>query len=224
MNREISSMYTGEKKAVIFVRWLLLILKLSLCHLLLPVFRLRRILRREPSNKLHVGCGKNHFPGWVNADIDPRADMIVFLERKLPFHDGSLSLIYSEHVLEHVAFDKGVFFLTEARRVLKPGGIIRIAMPDLDDLVAGYQENWRRFDWVNWPEFSFVQTRAQMINMAFRWWGHCHLYNREELARALSLAGFVDFKFVCHGESACPELVGLETRKDSLLVVEAVKR
>jgi predicted SAM-dependent methyltransferase len=179
-------------------------------------------LRRRP-RRLQIGCGENRFEGWINADISPRSDLIIFLQRKLPFQDNFLQRIYMEHVLEHVSYPVGIAFLKEAFRVLQQAGVIRIAMPDLDDLIEGYREDWRRFDWVNWPEYSFIKTRAEMINMAFRWWGHRHLYNREELARALGEAGFRRFSFVKNGESIYEDLRGLETRLDSKLVVEAVK-
>jgi len=195
-----------------------------LCHLLFHFNGLRLRFFAHGGDQLHVGCGKNRFPGWINADIDPRADLIVFLEKRLPFRDGSLRYIYSEHVLEHVPYETGVYFLRESHRVLRPGGVIRVSMPDLDDLVDGYQSNWRRFDWLSWPEFSFIQTRAEMINAAFRWWGHQHLYNREELARALHEAGFGEITFHAFGESDHEGLRGLETRKDTTLIAEAVKR
>jgi predicted SAM-dependent methyltransferase len=106
---------------------------------------------------------------------------------------------------------------------LQPGGVIRIAMPDLDDLIDSYQKDWRRSDWVNWPAHRFIKTRAEMINISFRWWGHQHLYNREELERALREAGFVQYCFRQNGESDFPDLRGLETRPDSKLIVDAVK-
>lgn len=164
-----------------------------------------------------------YLPNWINADIDPSADLIVKLGWRLPFADNSLDRIYSEHVLEHAPYNIGVKFLREARRTLRSGGIVRIAMPDLGDLIDGYRRNWRRFDWVNWPQFSFIQTRAQMLNVAFRWWGHRHLYDREELSRALAEAGFTQFTFVALGESQHADLRSLETRRDSLLIVEATK-
>lgn len=174
--------------------------------------------------RLHVGCGSNRLAGWINADIVPTADMIVFLERRLPFGDASLERIYSEHVLEHAPYETGVFFLKESHRVLRPGGCIRIAVPDLEDLVAGYHNgDWKRFDWVNWPQFSFIKTRAQMINIGFRWWGHRHLYDREELKRVFAEAGFTRIEFVGHGDSPFEDLRGLETRADSTLIAEAIK-
>lgn len=175
------------------------------------------------SGRLHLGCGSNRFPGWINADILPGADLILFMERRLPFKDGSLQRIYSEHVLEHVSFETGIRFLRDANRALAPGGVIRIAMPDLDDLIDGYQGDWRRFDWVNWPQHAFIRTRAEMINIAFRWWGHKHLYNQEELLRALAEAGFSQVRFVERGWSEMADLCGLERRLDSKLVAEAVK-
>lgn len=198
--------------------------KLSV-HLLYYPYKWRNDLRSQQSRRLHVGCGRNRIPSWINADITLSADVIVFLEKRLPFGDETLDRVYSEHVLEHVPYETGVFFLKEAHRTLRPGGCIRVAVPDLEDLVAAYHNgDWKsRFDWVNWPELSFIATRAEMINIAFRWWGHKHLYDREELARALTEAGFDDFRFVNNGESEFEDLRGLETRLDSTLVVEAVK-
>ncbi len=197
-----------------------------LCGLSLILFypyALLYSLRGRESRKLHVGCGRNILRGWINADISPRAELIVFLQKRLPFRTGTLERIYSEHVLEHVPYASAVFFLREAYRTLRPGGVIRIAMPDLDDLIDGYQKDWRRFDWVNWPAHRFIKTRAEMINIAFRWWGHQHLYNQEELERALREAGFWHYSFRQPGESDYPDLRGLETRPESRLIVDAVK-
>lgn len=174
--------------------------------------------------RLHIGCGKIRLENWVNADVVPGAQLIIDIRWPLPFPANYLERIYSEHVLEHVTYGTAIRFLREALRVLAPGGVIRIAMPDLDDLIEGYSENWRRFEWVRWPEHAFIKTRAQMINIAFRWWGHEHLYNREELVRALIEGGFTEFRFVDIGTSEHDDLRNLESRLDSKLVVEAVKQ
>ncbi len=184
-----------------------------------------RLSARRALTRLHVGCGRNRFKGWINADIDPRADLVVFLEKRLPFPDGFLDRIYSEHVLEHVPYEIGLAFLKDARRTLKAGGVLRIAMPDLEDLVKGYYDgDWKtRFDWVQWPEYAFLCTRAQMLNVGLRWWGHQYLYDREELTRALAEAGFQQIAFPSHSESEHEDLRGLETRADSWLVAEAIR-
>lgn len=190
--------------------------------LLYHPYRWRMALRRNAPRRLQVGSGSNRLEGWINADIAPSADVIVFMERRLPFPDASLDRIFLEHVLEHASFETGLGFLREARRVLRPDGVIRIAVPDLEDLVRGYlADDWRRFDWVNWPEHSFIRTRAQMINIGFRWWGHQYLYDRQDLSRILDEAGFKGIEFVDLGQSRHADLRNLETRPDSTLIVEA---
>jgi predicted O-linked N-acetylglucosamine transferase (SPINDLY family)/predicted SAM-dependent methyltransferase/GT2 family glycosyltransferase len=175
--------------------------------------------------KLHIGCGHNIFPGWVNIDIEansPGVDLICDIRNELPFNDGSCSLIYNEHVLEHLTVEEGVFFLKECRRVLQPGGVLRIAMPDLERCVEKYNsEDWRDQNWLRWPEYQFIQTRAEMMNISFRWWEHKWLYDLEELTRRLTEAGYPITRSALWRESTIPELQGRETREDSLLIVEA---
>lgn len=91
--------------------------------------------------------------------------------------------------------------------------------------MKGYHHgDWEtRFDWVQWPEYAFLRTRAQMLNVGLRWWGHQHLYDREELTRVLSEAGFEQVAFPSHGESEHGDLRGLEPRADSRLVAEAIR-
>ncbi len=200
-------------------------LKLVACHLLFYPYALRYQLGRYKSAKLHVGCGKNRFEGWINADIDPRADLIIFLQKRLPLRTNSLERIYSEHVLEHVSYPKGVFFLKEAYRTLKPNGIVRIAIPDLDVIVDGYQNgSWKESEAMKKPSLAFIKTRAEMMNIAFRWWGHRHLYNKEELMRALLEAGFTAVTFHEYGKSDFNDLSKLETRQESKLIAEAIKK
>ena len=86
-------------------------------------------------------------------------------------------------------------------------------MPDLDDIVDGYMNDWRRFDWVRWPGYEFIGMKAEMINIAFRWWGHQYLYNREELRDvACTQAGFNAITYCDHGESEHQDLMNLEMR------------
>jgi predicted O-linked N-acetylglucosamine transferase (SPINDLY family)/predicted SAM-dependent methyltransferase/glycosyltransferase involved in cell wall biosynthesis/predicted O-methyltransferase YrrM len=177
--------------------------------------------------KLHIGCGDNIFEDWINIDIEathPSVDLIHDIRHQLPFDDGSCKFIYNEHVLEHLTVEEGLFFLKECHRVLQAGGVLRIAMPDLERCVEKYSsENWKDQDWLSWPEYQFIQTRAEMINIAFRWWDHKWLYDREELNRRLSEAGFAIANPVKWRESNILELNNLEKRVDSLLIFEAEK-
>jgi predicted SAM-dependent methyltransferase len=125
--------------------------------------------------------------------------------------------------MEHLTIDEGQRCLRDWFRLLQPGGTLRIATPDLQYLVERYQTAWRDQAWLALPEYAFIQTRAQMMNVAFRWWDHRYLYDGEELERRLREAGYVAVRRCTLGESAVPGLSGLETRPDSLLIVEGAR-
>jgi len=184
--------------------------------------------RVSPSNKLHIGCGTVKMDGWINIDANIQTgvtDLQLDITKGLPYDDNSCSLMYHEHVLEHLRVEDAVNFLQECNRVLQFGGIMRIAMPSLEFVIQKYSsEDWRSCqDWLTWPEYQFIQTRAEMLNIALRWWGHQYLYDREELYRRLQEAGFEKIRDVEWGMSDVSELINRETRKDSLLICEAQK-
>jgi predicted SAM-dependent methyltransferase len=171
--------------------------------------------------RICLGSGAAPLAGWVNVDMDAAAPVRLDLRYPLPIDDASASLIYSEHVIEHLSLEDGLALLRECRRVLREDGVLRIATPDLDALVRSYLGDWRAQDWVNWPGHEWIDTRARMLNVSFREWGHQHLYDHEELTARLAAAGFAEKRRCAIGESPTPGLAGLETRADSLLIVEA---
>lgn len=183
--------------------------------------RARRLPRR--GLKLHLGSGTVRLDGWVNVDREARADLALDVRHALPFPDGAARLIYHEHLMEHLTLDEGRRCLRDWFRLLEPGGTLRIATPDLAYVVERYQGDWRDQAWLALPEYGFIETRAEMMNVAFRWWDHKYLYDGEELERRLREAGFDPVRRCRFGESGVAELAGLETRDDSRLIVEGVK-
>ena len=94
----------------------------------------------EKINYLNVGCGTKFHRAWTNIDMvatDP-AVQAVNLIKGIPFAAGRFDLVYHSQVLEHIPKDKAPGFLTECMRVLKPGGILRVVVPDLEDLALEY--------------------------------------------------------------------------------------
>jgi predicted SAM-dependent methyltransferase len=177
--------------------------------------------------RLHVGCGQNHFPGWVHLDINSalaHVDALWNAEDPLPCEEESVDFIYSEHFLEHLSVEEGVGFLRDCYRVLRPGGVLRTAMPSLTESVRQYYENdWANKPWMEKYGYTWIKTRAEMINIAFRHWGHQWLYDEEELLRRLQEAGFKNLELVAWGKSKRAELQGRETRPETLVICEAVK-
>lgn len=90
--------------------------------------------------RVNLGCGSVHHPDWINLDLRARdADVIEHDVRTgLPFRDAEVDVCYSSHVLEHMGPDDGEVFITEQRRVLRPGGIIRVLVPDLEVICRNY--------------------------------------------------------------------------------------
>jgi len=175
--------------------------------------------------KLHFGCGQNKFDGWVNSDILSSADVHHDVTRRWPFPDNEFDLVYSEHVLEHFDLKTGRHILSEAFRVLIPGGTLRIAMPDLDYVVKMYKsKDWKNQDWIqNYGYKDIILTPCEMLNTALRDWGHTFVYDADQLFIEFARVGF--YKTIQHenGKSKIQELKNLETRVDSRLVVEGVK-
>jgi len=130
--------------------------------------------------KLHLGCGTIYKDGWINIDNNcdnniQKLDLNWDLRTSLPFPDNSVDFIYNEHFLEHLTVEEGISAIKDFFRVLKNNGVMRIAMPDLERTVKAYfDENWKENNKALFEKFglTFIQTRAERINISFRWWGH----------------------------------------------------
>lgn len=92
------------------------------------------------SRLLNVGCGRRYDRRWVNLDLASRDASVVQhdINKGLPFADGSFDAVYHSHVLEHLKPDQGVRLLGECYRVLAPGGVLRIVVPDLETIALLY--------------------------------------------------------------------------------------
>ncbi|MCX8086716.1 MAG: glycosyltransferase [Rhodocyclaceae bacterium] len=173
---------------------------------------------------LNIGCGKVKLPGFVNIDLEPGADVQCDVTQGLPYEDASVDGIYSEHFIEHLSQKDIIAFLRECRRVLKPGGRVRIATPDLDEVVREYFENDWRQPWLEKYGYQWIRNRAEYLNISLREWGHQWLVNEEELSRLANLAGLANPTRCALNVSDDPRLAGLETRAESTLIMEFSKR
>lgn len=94
----------------------------------------------KKENYLNVGCGDKFHTAWTNVDMGSNSPHVQVhnLLNGLPYGDDQFDVLYHSQVLEHFPKDKAADFLRECFRVLKPGGIIRVAVPDLEDIVNEY--------------------------------------------------------------------------------------
>lgn len=95
---------------------------------------------------VNIGCGEVCHPDWVNLDVSPSHPGVIpyDLRKGLPFPDGDCDACYSAHVLEHMDPEEAGRFLRECHRVTRPGGVVRIVVPDLEDIARAYLDALRR--------------------------------------------------------------------------------
>lgn len=89
---------------------------------------------------LNIGCGSITHPAWVNLDFAPSSlEVEVWDIRKgLPYANNSVDYCYSSHLIEHLTSEDAYQLLTECFRILKPKGILRVAVPDLETIARNY--------------------------------------------------------------------------------------
>jgi len=157
---------------------------------------LRRVHRYSASNlKLNVGCGPNLKDGWINIDMTDNADLQLDLREPMPFAAESVSMVYSEHFFEHLEYpDQAHCFLKESLRVLQPGGLFSVGVPDTEWPLKSYVNGDEEYFMIarqRWHP-AWCNTRMHNLNYHFRQGReHKYAYDFETLAQVLGEVGFV---------------------------------
>jgi SAM-dependent methyltransferase len=203
---------------------------------------------------LNVGSGRESPDGWVHLDgswqtrvprgaafswvfsrltgkemgLWPKEIRYCDVRKGLPQASGSVAVLYASHVLEHLYRSEAVAFLNDARRVLSPGGVCRVVVPDVAAIVGWYLEHKRE---TGHPEKSSSDLLMDMMGLRrrsgygnglldrYRSWTaldqHKWMYDREGLLSLLREAGFPDPEPREYLESAIPRerLAAVEKRE-----------
>jgi len=138
--------------------------------------------KRLSGHLVNIGCGKHYADGWLNYDIYAQSDKVIQhdISTPLPLHDNSCALVYHSHVLEHLPRWQAPIFLKECFRLLKPGGLLRVAIPDLETICRLYLENLakalegdqaaaERREWLT-IELMDQMTREESGGDMYRYW------------------------------------------------------
>lgn len=187
--------------------------------------------------RLNLGCGPNAPAGWVNIDgswnawmsnhTHVRKALTIFgivsknnsgaqwsvrplvhdLTKPLPFAENTVSVIYGAHVLEHLYLADAKKLLRECRRVLVPGGVVRLVVPDLHSVVKTYltmknggcpspSEKIGAADKLN-EKLAFRSPAPPNGNFVFKFYSlwkdfhhHKWMYDSDSLVHYMSEAGF----------------------------------
>lgn len=226
----------------------------------------------DRSRKLHLGCGLVTPPTWLNVDgslnvrlgkyplvrsiaravglTDSKAqfDKNVHwhdLRKPLRWADNSFDAIYASHLFEHMYVDEVKRLLLECKRVLAPGGALRIVVPDLAVLIQGYNTGkfpeWTKDHIHDAPRADMFVTGLLMryaeaprgglfkriYSSMFDFHSHKWMYDGESLAARLTEAGFRDVRRMGFGESRIDGILDVERELRVVdgagVVVEGVK-
>jgi predicted O-methyltransferase YrrM len=175
--------------------------------------------------RLNWGCGERGAPGWINSDIKrgPGVDITVDIRHGLPIDDDSLDYAVSIHALPMLSLPDLVGVLCELRRVLKPGGTLRLGLPDLERGVAAWQRGDRGYFLV--PD-SDAETLSGKLITQLLWYGYTvTLFTKEFIEELLRKAGFDRVHHCSYRQSGSGHegITELDNRENESLYVEAVK-
>jgi predicted SAM-dependent methyltransferase len=183
--------------------------------------RVDEYLRAHHVRRLQLGTGSNPYAGWLNTDIADfkRTGEVVHLDvrKRFPLPDESFDAVFSEHMIEHLTYDEGLYCLRESYRVLRPRGRLRVATPSALQLARLYEEELSELQrrYLRWSVDVFVEHADAplpgfAVNNMFYNFDHRFIYDDQTLRHALETSGFRDVKEWPVGESDDPALANLE--------------
>ena len=120
---------------------------------------------------LNVGCGMQFHSDWVNVDLIANHEGVIAhdLNDGLPFKTASFDVVYHSHVLEHVDPSSGHALVMECLRVLKPGGVLRIVVPDLERIVELYLEmHFRAWEGEEGAKTDYTWMKLELLDQLVR--------------------------------------------------------
>jgi len=132
--------------------------------------------------KLNVGCGSRFLEDWENIDFVSHSKHVRQhdLTTGLPYPDFSFDVVYSSHVIEHLTLPQLRDFLAECHRVLKPGGILRLVFPDLEEIARNYLQ-------------SLGQVRSEKTDLNFKKYEWSKIELIDQMARQSSGGEYIAF-------------------------------
>jgi predicted SAM-dependent methyltransferase len=175
--------------------------------------------------RLNWGCGEHTAPGWINADAKKSAgvDLVCDIREGLPLEDNSIDYAVSVHALQELAYPEIVPALREVRRVLRPAGVLRLALPDLQKGIDAYVLGNDDYFKVNADE---VRSPGGRFIVHMLWHGHSRtLFTADFIEELLLKADFAEVVACMYRETASgfPQITELDNREEESLYVEATK-
>lgn len=183
--------------------------------------RARRLARSGVPIRLHLGCGPFYKEGWINVDLarpGRKLDVAWDLRWGLPFENGSVDAIFSEHLLEHLTWTDGLQLFRRCFAALRGGARMRVGVPDLGRYIASYVGSDPLIEACR----PGRPTPAMALNELYYCHGHHYMYDAETLIAFLAEVGFVQVEVSSFGGGALGK-ADTPSRAAETLYVEAVR-
>jgi hypothetical protein len=184
-----------------------------------------RYVPESAPTRLNWGCGSHVASGWVNSDIkdDAGTDLVADIREGLPLEDDSIDYAVSVHALPELPYPELAPTLAELRRVLKPGGLLRLVLPDLDRAIDAYRSG--QADYFTVPAEEVRSPGGRFIVHAL-WLGYTRtLFTVDFTEELLAGAGYDQVRACGYRRTTGPfgRIVELDNRPGESLFVEARK-
>lgn len=177
-------------------------------------------------HRLNWGCGPITPYGWVNSDIrpGPGIDVVGDIRAGLPIADGVFDYAVSIHALPEIPYADQDRALQELKRVLKPGAVLRLGLPDLEKAIAAY--NTKDIDYFFLIPDEAIQSLTGKMITQLLWYGCSRtMFTAEFMAELLARNGFQNI-YPCsfrETRSSFPGIVELDDRQLESFFIEATK-
>lgn len=121
--------------------------------------------------KLNLGCKTTRMEGYLGVDLDPSVnpDIVADVSNLEAIDSGSVSEIYASNVLEHFSHQKTLSVLKEWSRVLVPGGVLYLSVPDWDFCVNHYLRHRQLLPWLVYHMFGEQHEPLAWHYAIFNW-------------------------------------------------------
>jgi predicted SAM-dependent methyltransferase len=176
-------------------------------------------------DRLNLGCGPTARLGWINCDIDPwpGVNIVTNITKNIPLADNSMDYIVSIHVLPEIPYRDLDDVLQQIHRILKPGGVVRLSLPDADLAIQAYLNQDRDYFLIG---DEIVQDLGAKMIVQLTWFGQSRcLFTYGMIRELLARNGFIDIE-KCSFRVSPSQLLGitdLDDRPLESLFIEARK-
>lgn len=150
--------------------------------------------------RVNVGCGTNKLDGWQNYDAE------LDITKPLPFGNETVNFVLAEHVVEHVTYEEALGFFRECHRVLKSGGVMRIAVPSIQRVHDHANQAYTTFASKWAPENSLRGAMDAILHAH----GHKAPWTESLLLASVYYVGFDEVRATSPGESLHEALQDVE--------------